>query len=189
MKVCNEIIRKRIIQTTSDLLRRNGLKGWNMDVLAHETGLAKNTLYKIIGSKEQLLEQVIISKMTHDLEHIDLIVQEEKDYMTAVNRMIEKFVDLTKNNNFIPKIYIEYPSIEMKIKSKQRDIIASIFRFIRNGMDMGLVRDDLAPEFIYDLIEGAAMHYFRMGLTGSEFEKAFQCAMDCLVNGLKKRDQ
>jgi hypothetical protein len=28
-----------------------------------------------------------------------------------------------------------------------------------------------------------------MGLTGSEFEKAFQCAMDCLVNGLKKIEQ
>ena len=188
MKVRNEVIRKRIIQTTCDFLRRNGLKGWNMDILAHETGLAKNTLYKIIGSKEQLLEEVVISKMIHDLEHIDLIIQEEKDYMTAVNKMIEKFIDLTKNNNFIPRIYFEYPSIEMKIKSKQRDIIASIFRFIRNGMDMGLVRDDLAPEFMYDLIEGAAMHYFRMGLTGSEFEKAFQCAMDCLVNGLKKRE-
>jgi AcrR family transcriptional regulator len=189
MKVCNEIIRERVIQTTCDLLRRNGLKGWNMDLLAHETGLAKNTLYKIIGSKEQLLEQVIISKMTQDLEHIDLIIHEEKDYLTAVNRMIEKFVDLTKNNNFIPKIYFEYPSIEIKIKSKQSEIIASIFRFIRNGMDMGLVRDDLAPEFIFDLIEGSAMHYFRMGLTGSEFEKAFQCAMDCLINGLKKREQ
>ncbi len=189
MKVCNEVIREKIIQTTCGLLRKNGLKGWNMDLLAHETGLAKNTLYKIIGSKEQLLEQVVISKMIQDLEHIDLIMQEEKDYMTAVNKMIEKFVDLTKNNNFIPKIYFEYPSIEMKIKSKQSEIIASIFRFIRNGMDMGLVRDDLAPEFIFDLIEGAAMHYSRMGLTGSEFEKAFQCAMDCLVNGLKKREQ
>jgi AcrR family transcriptional regulator len=189
MKVCNEVIRERIIQTTCDLLRKNGLKGWNMDLLAHETGLAKNTLYKIIGSKEQLLEQVVLSKMIQDLEHIDLIMQEEKDYMTAVNRMIEKFVDLTKNNNFISKIYFEYPSMEMKIKGAQREITASIFRFIRNGMDMGLVRDDLAPEFIFDLIEGTAMHYFRMGLTGSEFEKSFQCAMDCLVNGLKKREQ
>jgi|WetSurMetagenome_2_1015567.scaffolds.fasta_scaffold494265_1 AcrR family transcriptional regulator len=189
MKVCNEVIKARIIQTTSDLLKRNGLKGWNMDLLAQETGLAKNTLYKIIGSKEQLLEQVVISKMVRDLEHIDLIMKEEKDYMTAVNKMIEKFVDLTKNNNFISKIYFEYPSMEMKIKGAQREITASIFRFIRNGMDMGLVRDDLAPEFIFDLIEGAAMHYFRMGLTGSEFEKAFQCAMDCLVNGLKKREQ
>jgi AcrR family transcriptional regulator len=187
MKVCNEVIRKRIIHTTCDLLRKTGLKGWNMDLLAHETGLAKNTLYKIIGSKEKLLEQVVISKMIQDLEHIDMIIQDEKDYMTAVNKMIEKFIDLTKNNNFIPRIYIEYPSIEMKIKSKQSEIIASIFRFIRNGMDMDLVRDDLAPEFIYDLIEGAAMHYFRMGLVGSDFEKAFQCAMDCLVNGLKKR--
>ena len=79
--------------------------------------------------------------------------------------------------------------MEMKIKEAQGEITSSIFRFIRNGMDMGLVRDDLAPEFIFDLIEGEAMHYSRMGLTGSEFEKAFQYAMDCLVNGLKKREQ
>jgi len=189
MKSCNAEIKERIIQTTRDFLQRHGLKGWNMDILAHEAGLAKNTLYKIIGSKEQLLEQVIISKMSQDLLNIEKIIEEEDEYMTAVNRMIEKFVDLTKNNNIISKIYSEYPSMEKKIKSSRKEIIASICQFIKRGMEMSLVRDDLTPEFIFDLIEGTALHYFRAGLNGTEFEKAFQCAMDCLVNGLKQKEQ
>jgi AcrR family transcriptional regulator len=189
MKSCNADIKERIIQTTREFLIRNGLKGWNMDLLAQETGLAKNTLYKIIGSKEKLLEQVIFSKMRQDLLHIEKISHEENDYLTAVNKMVEKFVELTKNNHVITKIYFEYPSMEKKIKLSRKEIIASICNFVKNGMDMGLVRDDLTPEFIIDLIEGTAMHYFRMGMSGSEFEKAFQCAMDCLINGLRKTEQ
>ena len=190
MKSCNADIKERIILTTRDFLRRHGLRGWNMDLLAQETGLAKNTLYKIIGSKEQLLEQVIISKMRQDLFHIDRIINEEKDYETAVNRIIEKVVDLTKNSvaNVIPNIYFEYPSMEKKIKSSQKELTTTISQFIQNGMDMGRIRDDLTPEFIFDLIEGIVIHYFRSGLTGAEFEKAFQCSMDCLINGLRKRE-
>jgi hypothetical protein len=41
MKAGNTEIREKIIRTTRDLMYSHGLKGWNMDILAHETGLAK----------------------------------------------------------------------------------------------------------------------------------------------------
>jgi len=189
VKYCNADIRERVIQTTRELLLRHGLKGWNVDLLARETGLAKNTLYRIIGSKEQLLEQVVFSKMSQDIRHIEKISREEKDYLTAVNKMIEKFVELAKNDILVTQIFVEYPSMEKRIRSSRKEIIASICTFIKHGMDIGLVRDDLSPEFIFELAEGMALHYFRIGMTGSEFERSFQCAMDCLINGLRKRDQ
>ena len=43
------------------------------------------------------------------------------------------------------------------------------------------------PDFIFDLIEGLAITYLRTGLVGAQYEKAFQCAMDCLIYGLKKQ--
>ena len=189
MKACNADIKERIVQTTCELLRRHGLKGWNMDVLAHEASLAKNTLYKIIGSKENLLEQAILSKMRQDLHQIRQIIKEEKDYATAVNRMTDKFADLTKNNfdTVIPSIYREYPTIEKRVKASQREITAFIIDFIQDGIAMGLIRDDMTPEFILDLIEGIILHYFQSSLSGAEFKKAFRCAMDCLINGLRKQ--
>ncbi len=191
MKSSNDTIRDRVVRTVRELLHRHGLKGWNMDELAREAGLAKNTLYKIIGSKESLLEQAILSKMREDHAHIETIIQEEKDYMTAVARMTECFADLVKNNfdYVIPSIFLEYPEIEKKIRSSRKEILAALSAFIEKGVEIGLVRDDMPPDFIIDLMEGIVMHYYRTGLTGDRFEMSFQCAMDCLVHGLKKREK
>lgn len=190
MKVSNNEIRIRVILIARDLLRRHGLKGWSMDDLAREAGLAKNTLYKIIGSKESLLEQAILSKMMENHAHIESIIQEETDYATAVSRMTERYTDLVKNNfdSLIPSIFLEYPSIEKKIILALKDIRASLVAFIVNGVEKGIVRDDMTPEFILDLIEGIVRHFYRSGLTGDRFEMSFQCAMDCLINGLRKKD-
>jgi len=191
MKVCNEEIKGRIIHTARDFLRRYGLKGWNMDMLAHETGLAKNTLYKIIGSKEKLLEETVLSKIKGDLAHIGCIIHEETDYEKAIHKMTERFADLVKNNfdYVIPTIFLEYPAIEAKVISSREEIYASLYSFFNTGKENGLFRDDMTAEFVVDLIKGIVIHFFRSGLTGDRFEMAFQCAIDCLVNGLKNRDQ
>ncbi len=190
MKVSNADIRNRVIRTTGELLYKHGLKGWNMDILAQETGLAKNTLYKIIGSKERLLEEVVLSKMRRDHVEIDKILHEEKDYATAVNRITERFADLVKDSfdKVIPDILIEYPGIEKNVRSSYKEIYASLIAFILKGMDQGVMRDDVTPDFIIDLVEGIILNYLRSGYTGDAFERAFQCAMDCLVNGLRKNN-
>ena len=189
MKVSNSDISERVIRTTGELLYRNGLKGWNMDLLAQETGLAKNTLYKIIGSKESLLEEVVLSKMRRDHVEIDKILHEEKDYTTAVSRITERFADLVKNSfdYVIPDIFTEYPGIEKNVRTSYKEIYASLIAFIIKGMEQGLMRDDVSPEFIISLVEGIILNYLRSGYTGDAFERDFQCAMDCLVNGLRKR--
>ncbi len=139
-----------------------------MDDLSREAGLAKNTLYKIIGSKESLLEQAVLTKMREDHAQIEAIIQEEKDYMTAVARMTECFADLVKNNfdYVIPSIFLEYPEIERKIRNSRKETLAALSAFIERGVEIGMVRDDMSPDFILDLVEGIVMHYYRTGLTG-----------------------
>ena len=46
-------IHDNILTVAERLLLAYGIKGWNMDSVAQEAGIAKNTLYKIIDSKEQ----------------------------------------------------------------------------------------------------------------------------------------
>lgn len=191
MKVSSIDIRDSVLRTTRELLKKHGLKGWNMDLLAQETGLAKNTLYKIIVSKERLLEQVILSKMREDLAQIDQILNEEEDYAKAVSRITKRFADLVKDtfDYVIPSIYLEYPAIEKNVRAAQKEIHASLNAFILKGMESGVMRDDVTPEFILDLAEGIVLHYYRSGFTGDKFEIAFQLAINCLVNGLRKEQQ
>ncbi len=191
MKVSNADIRDRVILTTRELLRKRGLKGWNMDLLAQEAGLAKNTLYKIIVSKERLLEEVILSKMREDLVQIEQILDEEEDYEKAVSRITKRFADLVKDNfdYVIPSIYLEYPALEKNVRAAQKEIYTSLNAFILKGIAKGVMRDDVSPEFVLDLAEGIVLHYYRSGCTGEKFETAFQSAMDCLVNGLRRNQQ
>lgn len=47
-----------------------------MDSVAQEAGIAKNTLYEIISSKEQLIEDVVIARLKNNVEVIVEIFQD-----------------------------------------------------------------------------------------------------------------
>ena len=78
MKYNDQNIEAKVLQKTFELLQKYGIRGWNMDMLSLQSGLSKNTLYKIIGSKEDLMERVtmnyyqeIYSQLTKILENAE----------------------------------------------------------------------------------------------------------------------
>jgi len=118
MKVNNIEIEERIFKKTHDLILARGLKGRNMDTLAKECGLAKNTLYKIIGSKETLLENIVIRQLRKNLKIVDSMIQDAGDYSKISISIPKKFSRLVAgfDKKALPLIYLEYPGIEKKAK-------------------------------------------------------------------------
>lgn len=51
-----------------------------------------------------------------------------------------------------------------------------MIQFQQVSIKKGLVRDDVTPEFIFDLMRGIVEHYERRGLTGKAFEDALALA-------------
>ncbi len=189
MKVNNIEIEERIFQKTHDLILARGLRGWNMDTLAKECGLAKNTLYKIIGSKETLFEKIVMRQLSKNLQLVDRMIQASDDYSKISISIPKRFSRLVSRfeKKALSLIYLEYPGIEKKAKNLMRDLASNLISAIRKGQENKTVRDDVEPEFIFEIIKAVSDHYvLRSDLEGIEFENAYTKAMLCLNEGIIK---
>ncbi len=190
MKVNNLEIREMVVAKTLEMIISKGLRGWNMVDLAAQTGLAKQTLYRIIGSKEKVIEEVVISQMEYTFGGLDNLINENTDYITIGKKILEespKFLSAFPRVT-LPEIYREYPAIETKALQIQQKLSKRLISFIKRGMDEGIIRDDFKPGFLFDLMRGGVLeHYIRSGLTGTELQSTLQTAFSCFLEGIGKK--
>lgn len=78
-----------VLKKTAGLIARRGSKDWSTAELTGECGLAKNALYKIIKTKEQLIETIVIKQIDATIGLTTDIIKREDDYKSAALRMIE----------------------------------------------------------------------------------------------------
>jgi len=183
-------IQERVLEKAAEFFSKRGVKGWNTADLARETGLAKNTLYKIIGSKENLAEKVLIEQIKVTTTLLNRIIQEEGDYRQAAKRIFDEGPEfLSKRPRVImTEIFVEYPAIERKVLDYQNKAALFVIEFIKKGQSEGHIRNDIEPEFLYDLIRGIVEHYSRKGLEQEYLTQALINAMGCIRKGVRSGD-
>lgn len=186
MKVHDTELQERIIRLTGDLIGRRGLKGWNMDLLAAEAGVAKNTLYKIITSKEDLVERVALHTVTTVQYQLVKIIQEGGDYLETFEKLVAAFPRLlgTVGADSMREIFLEYPSIEKSVRKHQDTITDTIINFIGRGIEAKILRNDVSPEFIFDLLRAIVLFQIGSGAMGEKLSKNIETSFHCLAHGL-----
>jgi len=115
MKIHNEHIREKVNKCAKKLLYTHGVKGWNMTMLAAEAGLARNTLYKIIGSKEKLVETIVLYQLRERAESILDFIRKDGNWsdkeaaIETLGRAIRRFAkDMSLFEPIIvPQVYRE----------------------------------------------------------------------------------
>ena len=191
MKVRNADIQNMVLEQTRQMIVARGLKGWNMVDLAKQSGLAKQTLYRIIGSKEKVIERVVLSQMEKTFGYLNLIVAESSDFREFATRFIKEapgFLAMVPRIT-LPEIYLEYPAIEKKATEFQIEITRPMLDFFHKAIAEGYIRDDITAEFLFDLARGGMLeHYIRSGLTGEKLQEALGLAFKCLYEGTMVRD-
>lgn len=189
-KVQKPEIRDMVLQKATEFIAKRGSKGWSTAELARECGLAKNTLYKIIGSKEQLVETIVLEQINTTTDLLKSIIRQASSYRSAALRMVQEGPSLLAERSRVtfPEIFLEYPSLERRCLEHQKKAAAEIIRFIRQGQTAGHIRGDIEPEFLYDLIRGIVEHYIRSGLAGGAFAAALHKAFTCLREGVRLGD-
>ncbi len=187
MKVHDKVIEERILERTAALISRLGLKGWNMDVLAADVGLAKNTLYKIINSKEELVERVAIRNVKKVQLRLAEIVEGEGDYLDVLKNLIREFPLLLQavRADSMREIFLEYPAVEKRVKLHQDELTDRIIGFIGEGIEAGFLRSNVTAEFIFDLLRAIVIFQIRSGAVGDALSKKVELSFECLFFGLK----
>jgi AcrR family transcriptional regulator len=187
MKTQNPDIQALVWRKAAEFITNRGVKGWSTVELARETGLAKNTLYKIIGSKENLCERIVLDQIDATTSLLKAIIQDEAGYPAAALRMLEEgpsYLAARPRVTF-PEIFLEFPAMEPKALGHQKVAAQAILEFVAQGQREGHIRGDVEPEFLYDLIRGIVEHYTRSGYEGQELSDALLKAFKCLREGVR----
>ena len=192
MKVDNHHVQQKVYECAKKLLLTHGVRGWNTDMLAQESGLAKNTLYKIIGSKEKIVETVALAQVRENAESVVAFLQQELDWsdkektMQAVQTAMERFTANMSHFEpvILPQIYRQYPAIEARINALVKDLTLLAAGFFQLAKQHGFIRPNVDPEVVMDMARAMVAHYIQQGLDRALFEDRVKKAFDYVLQGI-----
>jgi AcrR family transcriptional regulator len=188
MKIKNKAIEETVLLCTEKLLIEQGIKGWNMDTVAAEAGMAKNTLYKIIGTKEQLVEQIVIARLRGNVEAIVEIFTNEPDFVKAAETGARYLSHgIGEYDHFVlPKIFLEYPDIKKKFDAISGRLGGSIHTYLNKAKKSGIIRKDIDNDILIGSVTAVINHFMSVNYKGGKFEKSVYTALTYLLKGILK---
>jgi AcrR family transcriptional regulator len=186
VKIRDEKIHDSIIKATEKLFFRHGIKGWNMDTVARETGMAKNTLYKIIGTKELLIEKIVITRLKNNIDAIVEIFKNEPDFLKAVETGAHHLSHSISMENplALPQVFLEYPGIKEKFNGISRKLGRSIHGYLNKARRAGIIRKDVDNDILISVVTAVINHYLTGNFRGKEFEDRIYAAFMYLLKGI-----
>lgn len=186
-KANNKNIRKKIYNKASQYLLNYGLKGWNMDQLAAETGMAKNTLYKIIGYKEDMIREIYLSKIKSIKKDLVVIINNDNNYFDKFLNLDMVFLDLIKytESRQAREVFLEYPQVENEIRKIKENINSHVVNFLKTGIEKNKLKNDKEADFYFDLLLSFAFYYVKEKNIKNNKE-LFRESLNTLIKGIEK---
>jgi AcrR family transcriptional regulator len=179
-------IREKVIDVAKDMMLKFGLRGLNMVELARECGLAKATLYKIIGTKEDLVREI-----ASDIYNLNIVKMLEP-FRSIVDpaEATQKFMDnyfgyaIKGQKILIQQIYKEYPLIEKDVEEKYESEINIVnHRFLEWQKD-GYIRKDINVVYCIEALQDLTNVYVTSSFAEEETIDRLRTSFKCMVTGM-----
>ncbi|MCT4614965.1 MAG: TetR/AcrR family transcriptional regulator [Marinifilaceae bacterium] len=185
-KANNEDVKKRIKTITYDLILKHGLKGLNMIELAKQSGVAKATLYKIIGSKEDLIHNIACEIFARNIICIFEPVKTHDDPVVATVNFMDNYLNygIASQRVLQQQIYLEYPAIESSIDEKYESEFNKIVSAYKNWQDKGLLNKDVDIEYAFEALTAINEFYVLSNYPENEVIERLRSAFKCFFNGM-----
>jgi AcrR family transcriptional regulator len=141
----------RILRAARQHFFQEGLSGFTMDDLAHELGMSKKTLYIHFPGKEAIVDTIVemigktvASRMENITTRVDLTFVEKLFLMVkTVGGAMSKLSPgmLREMQRFTPRTYAKLEAL------RQRNVPLYFGRLVRAGIEEGMVRAEVDPDF------------------------------------------
>ena len=181
---------EKILKIALELFFKYGIKPVTMDDIAKELGMSKKTIYQFYKEKDDLVNQLCdLEMIRHEKEMIELFEQSNNPVheimllSTHMREMMQKinpvfFMDLQK---FHPVALARFQ------KFKKECAFAHIKRNILTGMEMGVYRLDIDPDFMatYRLSQiDSLMFSNQFSFEKISFTKSQELLLDMFIHGI-----
>jgi AcrR family transcriptional regulator len=175
----------QILEVAETLFAENGFDGTSIRDIAKIAKINIAMVSYYFGSKERLLESLIVYR-TSDLKiQLDNLVVENIDPVSKINKLIEIYISRINSNKGIYRIlHFEFASKKreqnLKVLSElKKGNLMSLETIIKEGQNKGVFRKDVIIPLITPTIMGTFFHFY---MNRSFFENLLNLKTDLLYN-------
>ena len=147
-------LKDNLVSTAFELFLKYGIKSVSMDDISRKLGISKKTIYSVVNTKEELIDDVLSTHLEKDECDIQSILNQSRD-------AIDEMVNVTKHvaiflKQMTPSLIYDlkkyYPVFWSKIESTHFTFIErTIYANLQRGQKEGLYRQDFDPMIISKL--------------------------------------
>lgn len=150
----------KIIEALKKLLEEKEFGSITTAEIARTAGVTEALIYKYFKDKRDLLHEVLIEYLIPFLKNSKNEIEKEKGAINKLKRIIWCHLNAYRKDRVFGKILIlESRSSLEYFKSKTytfaQQYAREMLNIIKEGVDEGVLRDDLKPSFIRQVIIGA----------------------------------
>ncbi|WP_281322387.1 TetR/AcrR family transcriptional regulator [Flavobacterium aestivum] len=155
----------QILGVAEKLFAEKGFDGTSIRDIAKEAKINIAMVSYYFGSKEQLLESIVLNRITDIKLQLDILTLEDLDPLQKINKLIELYIDKINSNRCIYKImHLEYSSSQRVINLQaftdlKKGNLKSIESIIQEGQDKGIFRKDIVVPLLTTTILGTYFHF------------------------------
>jgi AcrR family transcriptional regulator len=155
----------QIIQVAEKLFAEKGFDGTSIRDIAKEAKINIAMISYYFGSKEQLLESLIIYRATDIKLQLDNLILEDLNPVEKINKLIELYIYKINGNRCIYKIvHFEFSSQKREINMEaftelKKGNLKTLEAIIQDGQEKGFFRKDIIVPLITPTILGTYFHF------------------------------
>lgn len=145
------IMRDKILEIAAEMFLNLGFKSVTMDDIANEMGISKKTIYQHFANKNKLVEATTDFVFHSVCNGIDCIRAENNNPIAELFQINTFIKQLLKNEKASPQHQLQkyYPKIYKKLnENKFLNIQECVITNLKQGVEMGLYRENIQPEMI-----------------------------------------
>lgn len=155
----------QILRVAESLFAEKGFDGTSIRDIAKEAKINIAMVSYYFGSKEQLLESIILNRATDIKLQLDILKLEDLDPLQKINKLIELYIDKINSNRCIYKImHFEFSSSQRVINLQaftdlKKGNLKSLESIIQDGQEKGVFRKDIIVPLLTTTILGTYFHF------------------------------
>ena len=179
-------IQERVTNVAMEMMKKYGLRGLNMVELAKECGLAKATLYKIIGTKEDLIRQIAFE--IFDLNMIKILepYKTKGEPVEVTKDFLDNYFNyaISAQKILIQQIYKEYPLIEKDVETKYESEMNLVYNRYKEWQEKGLIRQDINVDYCINAMQALNDVYMMGNYSDNEAIDRLRESFTCMLRGM-----